>query len=438
MAELKNPRAVAATSLQQVLQHGHSLSAAFPHFSQSLSPADRALAQAICYGVLRHLPEYEWLISQLIDKPLKKKVRIVHYVLLAGLYQLREMRVATHAAINETVQAAVQLKQRPLKGLVNAVLRNYQRQHAQLEHQLKQKTELSGNFPGWLQRRIETSWPEQALSIIKASNANAPMWLRVNESKISTKDYCKLLDDAGIPAQMHADLTESKENTVSSAIRLGSPTDVHKLPGFDDGWVSVQDLSAQRAAKLLQVKPEMRVLDACAAPGGKSAHILELTPEAELVALDHDESRIERIHQNLQRLKLSAKVVHGDAADPNTWWDEQQFDRILIDAPCSATGVIRRHPDIKWLRRDSDIATLSALQADILNALWELLKPGGRLIYATCSILPEENELQIQQFIAKQDDANLVSLREAGTLGWQIFPDPELGDGFYYACIEKH
>lgn len=437
MAELKNPRAVAAISLQQVLQHGRSFSAVFPHYSQSLSPADRALAQAISYGVLRHLPDYEWLISQLIDKPLKKKVRIVHYLLLAGLYQLREMRVASHAAINETVQAALQLKQKPLKGLVNAVLRNYQRQHAQFGHQLKQEAGLTMNFPGWLQRRIEAAWPEQAPSIMEASNTSAPMWLRINTSKISTNDYFKQLDGAGIPAQMHADLAESKENTVGSAIRLDSPTDVHKLPGFDDGWVSVQDLSAQRAAKLLQAEPGMRVLDACAAPGGKSAHILEVTPEADLLAIDRDESRIGRIHQNLKRLKLSAQVTHGDAADPNTWWDGQQFDRILIDAPCSATGVIRRHPDIKWLRRDSDIATLSALQADILNALWGLLKPRGRLIYATCSILPEENELQIQQFIAKQANASVIPLHEAGRLGWQIFPDPALGDGFYYACIEK-
>jgi 16S rRNA (cytosine967-C5)-methyltransferase len=424
-------RAAAAFCLQQVLQHERSLNQAMPDAAQKyhLEGADKGLAQAIVYGVLRDLPALEWLVSQLLDKPLKTKVRVVHYLLLVGLQQLHNMRTASHAAVAETVAAARLLKQPGLKNLVNAILRSYQRQQATLRHTLAQQPTKQYGHPGWLLKRLQTAYPERWEYLVEANNAQGPMWLRVNARHHSVADYQALLTAAGIDS--------SADSSNPDALRLHSPCDVTLLPGFVEGWVSVQDGAAQQAAHLLQPAHGDRVLDACAAPGGKTAHLLERYNIA-LTAIDIDRGRLDRVHDNLRRLGLEAKCVTGDAAKPADWWDGELFDCILLDAPCSATGVIRRHPDIKWLRRDSDITTLVDLQADILTAQWTLLKPGGKLLYATCSVLPEENNRQINTFVNATADAELLPLAEADApADWQLLPGDNDCDGFYYALLGK-
>lgn len=424
-------RAAAAFCLQQVLQHERSLSQVIPEAVQkfSLQPVEKGLAQAIVYGVLRDLPALEWLLAQLLDKPLKRKVRIVHYLLLVGLQQLHNMRTASHAAVAETVAATRLVKQSGLKNLVNAILRGYQRQQASLEHSLTQQPDKQHGHPAWLVKRFQAAYPETWPQLVQANNTQAPMWLRVNTRCISTAAYQALLHDAG--------LESSVANNNPQAIRLHTPCDVTRLPGFRDGWVSVQDGAAQHAARLLSPQPGTRVLDACAAPGGKTAHLLELH-DIQLTAVDIDNDRLQRVDDNLQRLRLQASIVQGDAAKPDSWWDGEMFDHILLDAPCSATGVIRRHPDIKWLRRDADIATLSALQAQILATQWTLLKPGGTLLYATCSVLPDENNRQINSFVSATADAELLPLAEQSTAtDWQLLPGDGDCDGFYYALLGK-
>ncbi|RUO44417.1 16S rRNA (cytosine(967)-C(5))-methyltransferase [Aliidiomarina taiwanensis] len=423
-------RAAAASILQAVLQHGRSLSAVLPEYQQQLSPADRAWVQAVCFDVLRELPRYEWLIKQLVDKPLKSKVRIIHYLLMVGLSQLRTLNTPEHAALSETVNATSRLRQKGLKGLVNAVLRNYLRQREALETQLAQQVPLAHCFPRWLRDRIETAWPEQSQAIFTASQQRPPLWLRVNAQAFTTEEYLALLAEQGIEAHAHAQRPY--------ALMLEQPLDVRTLPHFETGAVSVQDISAQWAGYYLQAEPGMLVLDACAAPGGKSALLLEQTPGIELHALELEERRIPRMHENFARLNLQVKVMQGDAAQPEPWWPGQLYDRILLDAPCSATGILRRQPDIRWHRRETDIASLVTLQQDILRAQWQLLKPGGILVYATCSILPEENEAQIQQFLATTPDAQRSE--PLAQTGLQILPGTEQsshGDGFYYAALTK-
>src|SRR5690554_3252020 len=299
-------RAAAAFILQAVLQHGRSLSAVMPEFQQKLAPSDRAWVQAVCFDVLRELPRYEWLIQQLVDKPLKSKVRIVHYLLMVGLSQLRTLQTPEHAALSETVNAAARVKQKGLKGLVNAVLRSYLRQADGLEQQLKNKVPLAHCFPRWLRERIEAAWPDASHAIFTASQQQAPLWLRVNAMAYTAEEYAALLAEQGIKAHTH--------DKLPFALMLESSQDVRKLPHFDTGAVSVQDISAQWAGHYLQAEPGMLVLDACAAPGGKSALLLEQTPGIELHALELEVSRIPRMHENFARLKLDIKVMQGDAA----------------------------------------------------------------------------------------------------------------------------
>ncbi|RUO33682.1 16S rRNA (cytosine(967)-C(5))-methyltransferase RsmB [Aliidiomarina soli] len=431
-------RAAAASALQQVLQHQRSLNVALPEAAQKfkLTAADKGLAQAIAFGVLRDLPTLEWLVAQLVDKPLKPKVRIVHYLLLAGLYQLRSMRTASHAAISATVDGAVLVRQQGLKGLINAVLRSYQRKQDECEAEINTASELSGNHPGWIKKRLQQRYPQSWSQIIAANQQQPPMWLRVNARHHNATSYQALLTEAGIESHSYPGLDHG--------LRLQQPLDVATLPGFSEGWVSVQDAAAQFAAPLLGAQPAERILDACAAPGGKSAHILE-GAACELTALDIEASRLERVKDNLQRLALNATIVEADAT-ANDWWDGELFDRILLDAPCSATGVIRRHPDIKWLRRESDIADLSDLQQTILTNLWSMLKPGGQLLYATCSVLPEENHQQITHFIDANSDAEWdelppppawLAVDPLASKGWQLLPKIDGHDGFYYARLKK-
>ncbi|EEZ42171.1 ribosomal RNA small subunit methyltransferase B [Photobacterium damselae subsp. damselae CIP 102761] len=307
-------------------------------------------------------------------------------------------------------------------------MRNYQRQQQELDAQAVSHDAGKYGHPSWLLKLLKQAYPNDVDAICAANNTKAPMWLRVNRQHHNRDEYRKLLDAEGIATELHPQ--------AGDALRLLSPCDVYKLPGFEQGWVSVQDAAAQLAIEYLQPQAGELILDCCAAPGGKTAHILEHVPSAQVVAIDCDEHRLARVHDNLQRLNLQAKVLCADARYPEKWWDGDKFDRILLDAPCSATGVIRRHPDIKWLRRGEDIAALAQLQAEIFDAMWLQLKSGGTLVYATCSITPQENRDQVSAFLTRTADATLVG-SEATNPGRQILPGEENMDGFYYAVLQK-
>ncbi len=433
-----NTRLVAARVLTRVLQDGQSLTAALDQAFLGIEVSkDRAFIQALCYGVCRQFHRLDFILSQLLDKPLKDAE--VKALALVGLYQLNFMRVKPHAAVSETVLAA---RKKPwAKSLLNAVLRTYLREQEGLENKAEKFQSAAVSHPAWLIKQIEQDWPDLAQQILLENNLQPPLVLRVNLAKTSREQYLHLLAEQ--------DIASEGVSFCPSAIQLDKPVPVDLLPGFAEGLASVQDTAAQLAAGLLAVQPGQRVLDVCAAPGGKTAHILENQPQlAELVAVDIDEARMQRVSENLQRLKLSAKLVVGDAANPATWWDGKLFDRILLDAPCSALGVIRRHPDIKVLRRAEDIGQLQALQKAILQAIWPLLAPGGVMVYATCSILKQENELQIKAFLTANTDAIELPLFPnaneetadwgvAGVCGRQIITGESAMDGFYYAKIGK-
>jgi 16S rRNA (cytosine967-C5)-methyltransferase len=431
-----NVRALAAKVLNQVVEQGQSLSQALPVAQQDLNPKDKALLQVLCYGVLRTLPRLDFFCRSLMQKPLKGKQRAMHFLILVGFYQLLYTRIPSHAAVGETVNGAKALKMPALKGMVNGVLRSFLREQEALIEKAEQQNTLKYCHPSWLVKRLQSAYGEEkAASIMAENNQQAPMWLRVNNVHYTRDQYKALLDDA----ELNSFSTIDDEN--SNALRLEKATDVYKLPGFTDGWVSVQDGAAQLAAHYLGAQADDLILDACSAPGGKTVHTLELQPKIkQMVAVDADDKRLIRVQENLDRLKLQATVIHGDACKPEEWWKGDLFDRILCDAPCSATGVIRRHPDIRWLRRDTDIADLVALQKNILNALWDKLKPGGILLYATCSILPDENELQIKDFLENKSDATLVALSaqyNSESQGRQLLPNEDSMDGFYYAKLKK-
>jgi 16S rRNA (cytosine967-C5)-methyltransferase len=427
-------RVVAAEAIGQVLR-GRSLSTVLPKYSQKVADNDQSLLKELCFGTLRWYPQLQAIVNHLMSKPIKDKEREIQALLACGIYQLMYMRVADHAAINETVAATVKLKRLWAKGLVNAVLRNFQRQQQQITEQLANAAEFETAHPQWLINRIQKAWPEQAREILTANNLQAPMCLRVNANHCSRDDYLKLLAEKEIQA--------SKTEHSSVGIWLNSPRDVTELPGFEDGWVSVQDESAQLAASLLDVQPDHVVLDACCAPGGKTCHILESEPKlAALTAIDLEASRLERCKDNLQRLNLQANLIAADVGAIEEWWDNNPFDRILLDAPCSASGVIRRHPDIKLLRKDTDIDNLSKIQTELLEKVWKTLRKGSMLIYATCSVLPQENDQVVAQFLATNNDASVVKIEadwgKATDFGRQIFPSAKGGDGFYYSRLQKN
>lgn len=429
----QNVRAAAAQVLNNVVERGESLSNALPLAQQNVAVRDRALLQELCYGVLRWLPRLDFFCKSLMDKPLTGKKRALHYLVLVGLYQLLYTRIPAHAAVADTVNGVKELKAPALKGLINAVLRNFQRQQETLCAQVEGNITLTHCYPSWIVNRLQANYPDNYQDILAAGNERAPMWLRVNRRHYSPAQYQALLEQSEL-ASFTAELAPQ-------ALRLDKPVDVTKLPEFAQGACSVQDAAAQMAAALLDAQPGERILDACAAPGGKTAHILENQPDLQaMTAIDFEQTRLMRVQENLDRIGLTASLIHGDASLPETWWDEQQFDRILLDAPCSATGVIRRHPDIKWLRRDSDINELVQLQKAILKANWALLKSGGTLLYATCSILADENTQQIKDFLAENKDAILQPINADDTPddpGWQILPGQEHMDGFYYAKLRK-
>tara|TARA_R110002096_G_scaffold154_2_gene694 strand:+ start:4613 stop:5956 length:1344 start_codon:yes stop_codon:yes gene_type:complete len=435
-------RAVAAEIIDAVAEGGRSLDAAIAEREVDIAAKDRSLLRMICYGSLRQHWQLQFWVQQLIRKPLRKRDRVVNSLLACAFYQMIEMRIPDHAVVSETVEATRQLRRPKLAGLVNACLRRFIRED--IASRPVPDEQVQWNHPTWLIECIRRDWPDHWQAILEANNQRAPMWLRVNSAKLKASDYCEQLRALGISAETRAELPD--------AVCLSEPCAVDALPGFADGCVSVQDGAAQIAARWLQqCRPDSngaaRVLDACAAPGGKTGHLLELGgSNIDLLAIDTDAQRLGRIAENLERLDLDATIIAADASNPEEWSDGRLFDGILLDAPCSASGVIRRHPDIKLLRRESDLDELAALQGAILKALWTVLAPGGCLLYATCSVLARENDDVLGAFLRNQEDAtekdllpnnNIRDLMQRKACGYQILPGTAALDGFYYACLQK-
>ncbi len=426
-----NPRLAAARVLTDIIGEGRSLTAALPSALRGVGLQDRGLLQELCYGVLRWHPQLEFFLQRLLKRSLDTREQEVRALLLVGLYQLLHLRLPEYAAVNQTVAAVHSLNKPWAVGLVNAVLRNCQRRRGDLWSALEQDHARYAH-PAWLLQRFKTDWPENWPDIVTANNAYPTLDLRVNVARLSRLDYFQRLLDLNIKAT----LTPFSE----AGITLAKACDVEQIPGFREGLVSVQDPAAQLAASLLCLEPGQRVLDACAAPGGKTCHIREKQPNlAELLALDIAAPRLTRIQENLDRLGLDAHLVVGDALKPESWWDGRPFERILLDAPCSATGVIRRHPDIKLLRRATDIKPLAQRQRALLESLWPLLAPGGILIYTTCSVLKQENETVVAGFLAAhshvKEKPTSADWGQARPAGKQILPG--VLDGFYYARLLK-
>jgi 16S rRNA (cytosine967-C5)-methyltransferase len=437
-APRKNARAIAATVLAQVLpldrknSHPKSLAELLPQLSDA--EKDQGLVQELCFGVCRWFTRLDKLAAPLLRQPFKDRDADLHALLLIGLYQMFYLRIPDHAAIAETVEAARQLKKEWAVKVINGMLRTAQREKPNLEQSLPDSAAIQTAHPQWLVDALAAAWPNQVSAVLKANNEAGPMCLRVNRLRCERDDYLRLLKQAGIDARAGT--------LCNSAIYLDAAVAVPQLPHFADGWVSVQDEAAQLSAFLLNPQPGERVLDACAAPGGKTCHLLEQQPDiGELIALDADAKRLQRVEQNLARLQLTATVVHATLEDYATHYQGEKFDRILLDAPCSATGVIRRHPDIKWLRKRSDISKLAATQQRLLEMAFGLLKPGGTLLYATCSVLPQENSRVVHGFLKQQksavEDVIVAPWGEAVESGRQLFPQPKAHDGFYYARVKR-
>jgi 16S rRNA (cytosine967-C5)-methyltransferase len=423
--------AAAAEAIGRV-SGGESLNAALADLKRR-APAQTlaAAAQDLCYNALRGYGVVDVVLERLLQKPLTDSP--VRGLLLAALAELAARPQSAHAVVHQAVEAAALLGHSRAKGLVNAVMRNFQRRMPELLSEIDATEPGRYRHPQWWIDALRLAYPHDWESVLSASNRHPPMVLRVNRRRLSAAAYLEKLERAGIPARPLG----------RDAVLLEKPCRVERLPGFAAGEVSVQDAGAQRAAPFLDVRDGMRVLDACAAPGGKTGHLLELA-ECELLAVDADAGRARRIAENLSRLRLSAKVVVGDCSKPEDFWGERPFERILLDAPCSASGVVRRHPDIKWLRRKTDTAEFSRTQAQLLEALWRVLAPDGKLLYATCSVFPEENGAQLDNFLVRHPEAEMLPLaglagggeRASRRLECQILPSAE-SDGFFYALLKK-
>ncbi|MBD8732838.1 16S rRNA (cytosine(967)-C(5))-methyltransferase RsmB [Pseudomonas sp. CFBP 13710] len=429
-----NPRLAAARALATVLSGKASLNSSLPRELDKVEARDRGLTQDLAFGTARWQPRLDALAERLLQKPFKAADADVHGLLLVGLYQLLYTRIPAHAAIGETVGCADKLKKPWAKALLNAVLRRAQRESEAILAELERDPVVRTAHPRWLQKSLKAFWPEQWEAICAANNAHPPMILRVNRRHQPRDAYLGLLAEQGVAAQA---CVYSRDGIV-----LAEACDVRGLPGFSEGWISVQDEAAQLAAELLDLAPGQRVLDACCAPGGKTCHILEAEPAlATVVAVDLEEKRLVRVRENLQRLGLQAQLIAADGRDTQAWWDGQPFQRILLDAPCSATGVIRRHPDIKLTRQPDDIPALAVLQGQLLDALWPTLEVGGVLLYATCSTLPTENTEVIEAFLARTPGARELDLATSAGIkqahGRQLLAQEGGHDGFYYAKLIK-
>ncbi len=428
-------RAAAAKAIARVSYGGESLTEVMQQTidANSFSVEDNSLLQALCYGTIRFMPRWQVIIRNAMDKPLKAADSDLSGLIALGLFQLQMSRIPPHAAISETVAATQVLKKPWAKGLVNAILRRTQREPEWQQQILQKEIWAEQGFPRWIWKRLKRDWPENYTQIMDDCNQQAPMTIRVNQQKHSVKEYQALLAKDEIIATEHP--------FAKQALVLEKALAVEKLPGFEQGSCSVQDAAAQIAAQLLDVKSNMRILDACSAPGGKTGHILEQMINGHCIAIDNDPKRLTRVEENLQRLGLEAELIAADAGNSKAWWDGECFDRILLDAPCSGSGVIRRHPDIKLLRRADDIVQLKETQQQLLQSLWLLLRPGGKLLYATCSIFSEENEQQMAAFFESHQDAKQLNINYPACLpvsfGWQIAPGWQQMDGFYFCLIEK-
>jgi 16S rRNA (cytosine967-C5)-methyltransferase len=425
-------RAAAAQVLAQILQSKGSLSSLLPAIQSKVPEQDRPLLQELCFGTCRFYPQLSAYVECLVDKPLRAKDSDIQALLLLGLYQLLHTRIPDHAALGETVEVTRFLKKPWATNLVNGVLRKFQREQPRLDKLLAQNFAFQSNHPAWMEGVLRKNWPDQLDQIVSANNEHPPFTLRINTKKISRNDYLALLKDL----DMGATITPFSPY----GITLEKACDPRKLPLFSEGLISVQDEAAQLSTGLLQLAPELRVLDACCAPGGKTGHMLEVEPNLQVTALDAEERRLVRVRENLERLNVKANIICGDATKTD-WWDGEKFDRILLDAPCSAIGIIRRHPDIKVLRTPEEIDKLTELQNRLIKNLWSLLKPGGILVYATCSIMPKENTRIIETFVDRQSDAAVENLSVdwgiPQVFGRQLLPSTKSHDGFYYAVLRK-
>ena len=427
-------RAAAAQIMSQILNGKGSLSSLLPTFQPKIAEKDRPLLQELCFGTCRFHPQLSAYVECLVDKPLRAKDSDIQALLLLGLYQLLHTRIPDHAALGETVEVARTLKKPWATTLINGVLRKFLRDKSKLDKLLAENLAFQSNHPAWMQGMLHKQWPTQFDELVSANNSHPPFTLRLNTHSISRNDYLAKLETLDIAAKATA--------FSPYGITLEQACDPRKLPLFDEGKISVQDEAAQLSGDLLQLSPNLRVLDACCAPGGKTGHILELEPNLHVTALDADERRLGRVRENLSRLGVEAKILCGDGTKPKDWWDGETFDRILLDAPCSATGIIRRHPDIKVLRTSEELDKLGALQHQLLKSLWPLLKPGGILLYATCSIMPKENTQVIEAFLNRHSDAICDDLTPewgiAQPYGRQLLPHIDGHDGFYYARLRKN
>jgi len=428
---LQNPRIAVLGVLSEVLDENRNLGD-----SEALSglqdPRDSGFALNLSYGVLRWLSSLEWLAARLLVKPLKKREVDIQRLVLMGLQQLWHDHTASHAVVNETAECARLLGKPWAVGVINAVLRRFQREQETLLKGMEQAGKQFAH-PPWLLEEIKQDWPENWFDIVDANNRQAPLWLRINRQFADEALLRRDLEAAGFEIDDH--------QFARDAICIRPAATVARIPGFEKGWLSVQDPAAQLARDLLDPQPGDRILDACAAPGGKTAHLLESCREIELTVLDKQADRVAQIDQNLQRLGLSAVTTTADAADVEAWWNGLKFHKILLDAPCSATGVIRRHPEIKWLRSSRQVESVVQTQARLLDALWPLLEPGGLLVYATCSILNRENGGQVHRFLEQHPDSMaefpVVEWGTANPLGRQILPGEAQMDGFFYAVLRK-
>lgn len=429
MARQRLPMRAVAAQVLQAVSDGQSLTQALPTGLAQVGETDRSQLQALCYGTCRWYHRLYAELTGRLHKPLKKGDRIAIPLILVALFQLRHSRQADYAVVNETVEACRSLGKPHLAGLINAVLRAALR-----EGEPEPGSDADRlSHPAWMTEKLRHNWPDLWASILAGNNDQGPMTLRVNARQYSREAYLERLQEAGIVG-VPTPFTRQ-------GIQLDKPCSVDQLPGFETGAVSVQDEAAQLCTQLLELAPGQRVLDACAAPGGKTCAMLESSDNLDMVALDQSDERMGRVRENLERLALDAQLRTADAAQLADWWDGEPFDRILLDAPCSGSGVVRRHPDIKLLRREEDIPALAEIQLNLLERLWTTLKPGGRMVYATCSVFPQENHRIIQRFMKAHDDAALTMPDVAWGLdtgaGRQLFPERGSHDGFFYACLTR-
>lgn len=427
--------------MERVLAAGVTLDTALASLElHRLTGAEQSQVKALAYGALRWHHRHRVMLKQLLERPLPASQRLLEALLSVGLYQLGADRQPEYATVSATVEAARWLGKPRAVGLVNAMLRRFQREREALLRSTLANEEGRYSHPQWLIDRLRKDWPDRWQELLEAAVAPPPLWLRVNRNRTTPAAYQqRLLTETGISA--------TALDGFPDALKLSEPLPVMRIPGFADGWVTVQDAGSQLAVEFLAPEPGMRVLDACAAPGGKATHLLERTGgDLDLLVLDKDAGRMDRVRENLGRLGLAAQAVVGDACRPDDWWDGRPFDRILLDAPCSGTGVIRRHPDIKLLRRESDIGPMAAQQGKLLARLWTLLSPGGRLLYATCSVLRQENDQVVAGFRRLHPDALAVALPDTKMPGGirrgsapelQLLPGPADTDGLYYALMAR-